>query len=467
MNHDTFFFFLLLSARVMLKSGAASARGGAVLLAFRACFLAAVAPQSFFLLAALTVLNFYLGHCLDLAAREGRVSSFFYPALFLNIFPLFFLKYGNFLSSGKTSDLLIPLGISFYTFSNLSYLIDISRGVSRAETHWGHFAAYSFFFPKLASGPIDRAVDFLPQLKQDLVRDETKYREGVQLLFIGLMKKFIVADALYLLVRPVFLSPKGYSAASLAATAVFARYYIYSDFSAYTDIARGSAKMLGLELSENFRKPFWSRSIVEFWQRWHISLSTWIRDYLYFPLISSPFSKLGNTFLILVSFVFLGLWHGATLNFVCYGVVNGLAIIATLKSKGLRSAWARKSGLDRFPLVQSFLQVMVVLLFVCATTILFMSKGILDALGIYGTIARGFLLGRGGGSSVPLMGSLKAFFLVVAMEGLAFANQKFLLLPKIASANYRVRWLVYLVFLMSLLVLGNTKESSRFLYFQY
>lgn len=229
--------------------------------------------------------------------------------------------------SPRLLNLLLPVGISFYTFQTLSYVIDVYRGDLPAEKHFGIYATYVSFFPQLVAGPIERSTNFLPQIKQEHVFDSANAHAGIRLIVWGLYKKIVIADNLALYVDIVYRDIRSFSGFSLVLAALFFILQVYCDFSAYTDIARGSAKLFGIELMENFKSPFWSTSVKELWGRWHISMSSWFRDYLYIPLGGSRVSNLRHCFNMVLTFIISGLWHGANWTFVIWGGLQGVAQI--------------------------------------------------------------------------------------------------------------------------------------------
>jgi alginate O-acetyltransferase complex protein AlgI len=223
---------------------------------------------------------------------------------------------------------LLPIGISFYTFEAISYVVDVYQGRARAERRLPHFLLFILFFPHLVAGPIVRGRDFMPQVARCKRFRWSRVQVGVQLILLGLVKKWIVADRMALFVDPVFADPGAFNATSLW-IAVFAyALQVYGDFSGYTDMALGSAHLFGYHLAPNFDRPFLSVNIAEFWRRWHISLSNWLRDYLFFPLGGSRGSNVRTCRNLLIIMTLGGLWHGAAWNPVLWGVLQGLLLIA-------------------------------------------------------------------------------------------------------------------------------------------
>ena len=236
-----------------------------------------------------------------------------------------------------TLKLLLPVGISFYTFQTLSYVIDVYRGDCPAEKNFGIYATFVSFFPQLVAGPIERTKNLLPQIREEHSFDYHQGIYGAKLILWGLFKKMVVADNLSIWADTVFNDIYAHEGSALLMAAFFFTLQIYCDFSGYSDIARGSAKLLGIELMENFRSPYFSSTIKEFWSRWHISLSTWFRDYVYIPLGGNRVRRGRHYLNLLLTFLASGLWHGANWTFVVWGGLHGILQI-TEDLLGLRPA---------------------------------------------------------------------------------------------------------------------------------
>ena len=227
-----------------------------------------------------------------------------------------------------TARLALPLGLSFWTFTLVSYLLDVRRGTIPAEPHPGRFAACVLFFPKLVAGPIERAGRLLPQLAAPEAFSCARASLGMRQIALGVFRKAVVADYLATFTDAAFASPGRFNSSALLLAALLYSLQIYNDFAGYSDIAIGSARLLGFELADNFRAPVFARSLKDFWARWHISLSTWFRDYVYIPLGGSRRGAWRTRLNLLAPFVLSGLWHGANLTFVAWGAIHGLAQIA-------------------------------------------------------------------------------------------------------------------------------------------
>jgi len=234
-------------------------------------------------------------------------------------------------------NIILPIGLSFHTFQSLSYVIEVYRGNQKAERHFGIYSLYVMFFPQLVAGPIERPQNLLHQFRERHSFDPERVRRGLQLAAWGLFKKVVIADRLSLLVNQVYSGPQVYAGIVLIVATVFFAFQIYCDFSGYSDIAIGCAEVLGFKLMTNFRRPYLSVSVAEFWQRWHISLSTWFRDYLYIPLGGNRGSFSRWQFNLLATFLVSGLWHGANWTYIAWGGINGFYLVVENLLKRVRS----------------------------------------------------------------------------------------------------------------------------------
>lgn len=314
-----------------------------------------------FLLAFSTVLDFYSGSIIHNTNDRIKKKMWMRLSIFINIGLLCYFKYLNFFIDSftqilttlnfevntKSLEIILPIGISFYTFHGVSYVMDIYYGRIPADKNIIDYSLFVSFFPLLVAGPIERATHLLPQLKR---RKEFNYQqavEGCRLILWGMFKKVVVADSLAPLVDAIFNNYQNESGVTLILGAVAFSFQVYGDFSGYTDIARGVSKLLGIELILNFNFPFFSKSIPEFWSRWHISLSSWLNDYVFTPIALSfrDYKKWGVFLAVFLTFTIAGLWHGANWNFVAYGMLNGLYFIPYIFSKkGIRSITSNKKS---------------------------------------------------------------------------------------------------------------------------
>jgi alginate O-acetyltransferase complex protein AlgI len=287
--------------------------------------------------------------------RGGVRKLYLICSLFANLGILFIFKYSGFfidtINAFSANDydviyLLLPMGISFYTFQTLSYTIDVYRKQRDPEYHLGYFALYVTFFPQLVAGPIERSDRLIPQLRKEQTFDYGRTVEGLQRMVWGFFKKVVIADNLAVAVNHVYGNVEEMSGLTLLIATGFFAYQIYCDFSGYSDIAIGSAKILGIDLMENFKRPYFSTSIKEFWSRWHISLSTWFRDYVYIPLGGSKKGSVRTYVNVLIVFLISGLWHGASWMFVIWGAIHGLYQLYEKATLNIRDRLWKSSKLD-------------------------------------------------------------------------------------------------------------------------
>ena len=271
--------------------------------------------------------------------RKKKKAVFICFAINLGI--LFFFKYFNFAlnslndilaifhihSIGRYLNFLLPVGISFYTFQALGYTIDVYRKDIKAEKNFINYALFVSFFPQLVAGPIERSDNLLPQIKSKKIFSYENLVRGLSLITWGYFLKLVIADRAAILVNSAFNSIENYSSSMLILVAILFTVQIYCDFYSYSIIAKGSAKILDIDLMDNFKEPFFSKSITEFWRRWHISLSSWFKDYLYIPLGGNRKGKLRQYFNFFIVFSVSGLWHGADMSFVVWGIIHGILII--------------------------------------------------------------------------------------------------------------------------------------------
>jgi alginate O-acetyltransferase complex protein AlgI len=288
-----------------------------------------------------TVLDYVIARSLETSSSPAWRRLLLVISLAANLGLLVFFKYANFFlrsvedalhAAGAAASLpvlrvILPIGISFYTFEAINYVVDVYRGKMKAERNLAHFMLFILFFPHLVAGPIVRSRDFLPQIRRPKRWSWPRFHLGVQYVILGLFKKLAIADRMALFADPIFGDPSHFSAGALWLATVAYALQVYCDFSGYTDLALGTAHMLGYKLAQNFNMPYLSPNIAEFWRRWHISLSSWLRDYLFIPLGGSRCGRWRTYRNLLLVMTLGGLWHGANWPFVIFGVIQGLMLI--------------------------------------------------------------------------------------------------------------------------------------------
>ena len=292
--------------------------------------------------------KFYMG-C-SLVANIGVLAVFKYYNFFLDNINLASLSlFGHYVPFHYLA-ILLPIGLSFHTFQAMSYTFEVYYGRQKAERHFGIYSLYVMFYPQLVAGPIERPQNVLPQLHTKHYFEYKNVRDGLILMLWGLFKKVVIADNLSVYVNMAYNDPGSKSGMTLLIASYFFAFQIYCDFSGYSDIAIGAAKVMGINLMENFRTPYISQSIREFWGRWHISLSTWFRDYLYIPLGGNRVSKMRWMLNLFLVFMISGIWHGANWTYVIWGSLHGLYLIVGILKDDL---FAKKKWVDAIPVALS------------------------------------------------------------------------------------------------------------------
>jgi alginate O-acetyltransferase complex protein AlgI len=310
----------------------------------------------------------------SIISNIGILCLFKYYGFFTGLLPGFMKAHLPLLN------IILPIGLSFHTFQALSYTIEVYRGNQKAERHFGIYALYVMFYPQLVAGPIERPQNMLHQFREKYEYNKEQVREGLMMMAWGLLKKIVIADRLALLVDSVYDHPAGQSSAAFIIATVLFAFQIYCDFSAYSEIAFGAAHVMGFKLMENFRSPYFSVNISEFWSRWHISLSSWFRDYVYIPLGGNR-AKTGRVYFNLF-FVFLlsGLWHGADWGFVIWGALHGMFLIF---------AMLRKRFLPNARTLPASLNMLIVFVLNCVAWIFFRSASLGKSVIVLKTLAKG------------------------------------------------------------------------------
>jgi alginate O-acetyltransferase complex protein AlgI len=352
-------------------------------------------------------------------------------------------------------------GLSFYSLSAISYLVDVYRGELAAERHFGRLLLYLAFFPKLLAGPIERARPFLEQLANPVAFSSARVVAGLQLILWGLFKKAVIADRLAAFVDTAYRQPAFASPADLVIATYFFAFQLYCDFSGYSDIAIGAARVLGFDLMENFRRPYLSASVAEFWsRRWHLSLATWFRDYVYVPLGGSRTSRLRHALNLMMVFLLSGAWHGANWTFVIWGGLNGLYVVASTALRRQRAADRPRAAIRAVRAIVTFHAVLL-------TWVFFRAASLSDAATIFERTAR----------AVPLLSRLLWVRLQDPAILLALGTIAVLVIVEIADEVRPVwdrlrerpmalRWAVYYALLAALVVLG-TWNLRQFVYMQF
>lgn len=410
---------------------------------------------------------------LSLVLNVGILITFKYLNFFNDIYASLLTFIGINTIADKFS-MILPVGLSFYTFQSLSYTFDVYRGDVKPEVHLGKYALFVSFFPTLISGPIQKSKEFLKKIDEVHLFDYVGIKRGVLLMLWGYFEKMVVADRLGILVNTVYSKPAGYHGLDSVLAGLFYTFQIYCDFAGYSNIALGAAEMLGFHLTENFRQPYFSKSIQEFWRRWHISLSTWFRDYLYFPLGGSRCSKFRHCLNLLIVFTICGLWHGASLTFLFWGMLHGFyQIIGLLLKPGKRKVWD-KLGIRSNSRGFKILQTAVTFLLTSFAWIFFRANTMEDAFLMIRNMLQ-FNTGDFWNGSIFQLGltqpefiaAVLGIFVVILMDLL---KRHIDLRTVLIRSNAIVRWTVYLTAVLVLVlfgIYGSGYSAQSFIYFQF
>lgn len=414
-----------------------------------------------------TVLDFFLGKKMgDLSTKKER-KPYLIISLVLNLGVLFTFKYYNFFADSSSvildwmnvnktiplSDLLLPVGISFYTFQTLSYSIDVYNNKIKPETHLGHFALFVSFFPQLVAGPIERFSSLSPQLKTNHKFNLEHIKNGFRLILYGLFIKMVIADNLSVYVDDVYADSKLFSSGSIITSMFFYSFQIYADFYGYSLIAIGTAKCLGISLMDNFRTPYLSKTISEFWQRWHISLSTWFKDYLYFPMGGSRVKKSKWMFNIFIVFLASGIWHGANWTFIFWGLLYALLYISETKL-------ALSNAIKTNKIVQILL-ILKTFIFVSIFWVFFRSQSISEAFDFFKYMAI-----NTGETFKTLDVDIFIWGLLLFFIGVDHFLSRERFDVFIQNKPFVFRWMIYTVFISGILIFSGV-EDYQFIYFQF
>lgn len=436
----------------------------------------------------ITAVSYFAARACE-SCRNKRIPV--YAAAVLCLALLFVFKYFNFFSGALNSlfsrlgvpfhpatlKLLLPVGISFYTFQALSYVIDVSRGKIRAENHFGAYAAFISFFPQLVAGPVERTENLLPQISSEKKFDCGRATYGLKLMAWGFFKKMVIADTFAAYADRVFNGLNSYSGLILVLAVFFFAIQIYCDFSGYSDIAVGTASLFGIDLMTNFKSPYFSQSIKEFWSRWHISLSSWFRDYVYIPLGGNRRSKSRTAFNLMTTFLLSGLWHGANWTFIVWGGVHGALQVAEkflLPQLRLPRLPEKNGGRPAGRLPRA-LKTASVFVLVCAAWIFFRARSLGEAAYVFRNMFAG--IGNPAGYLFSAIDSLRSigigkmklleaavFTLVLAVYDAC--SLKTDCIKKISALPLAARWCVYVAFVIAVLFLKSGTEA-QFVYFQF
>jgi len=433
-----------------------------------------------FLLIGSSLLNYYLGIWIAKTKDEKKRRLLLYIGFLQGLGGLIFFKYYNFFITSfadafsvfnihlnvHTLQLILPLGISFYTFRTISYLLDIDKNKIKPTTDWVVFFSYVCFFPGLISGPIDKAKLLIPQLEKKRVFDNTQITDGMRQILWGLFKKIVVADNCADIANQIFDNYTNLPASSLLLGALFYTLQLYADFSGYSDMALGFARLLGFNITKNFNFPFFAQNIADYWRRWHMSLTSWLTEYVFTPLSIKfrDYGKTGLALAIIINFTICGIWHGANWTYILFGFLHGCYFIPLI-IKGTMNKKSKRVKITVLPSFTEFKNILATFIIVMLTNIVFRADSIAHAADYFKHI---FSLSV---FSYPLftnrISALTALIfscILLLVEWLQRDKEHALQLNDVKIAPY-FRWGIYYVIGVIILWFGGTQDT--FIYFQF
>lgn len=469
--HFVFFFIVVTSLYFTLPH-----KFRWLLLLIASCyFYMAFVPVYILILGGTIVVDYFAGIWIE--RSEGRKrKAWLIASLFANIGVLAVFKYYNFLNDNLSAVLnsmgyenhiphlgiLLPIGLSFHTFQAMSYTIEVYRGNQKAERHFGIYSLYVMFYPQLVAGPIERPQNLLHQFREKHYFEYTRVVEGLKLMLWGLFMKLVIADRLAIYVDAVYNNADKHSSYSLMLATFFFAIQIYCDFAGYSSIAIGAAKVMGFKLMTNFNRPYFSRSVAEFWKRWHISLSTWFKDYLYISLGGNRVGVPRWYFNLFIVFLVSGLWHGANWTYVIWGALNGFYLVFAIVTEKWRKRADHLLYLDRLPRLHRVVQTGITIVLACFAWIFFRANSVEDAFLIIHKI-------------VEFKGSLffektTLFYCAIALGVLFLIEyvQEFYTHHRLPfKSNHKVVEYLGYAFLIILILMIGVFDGSQFIYFQF
>ena len=430
------------------------------------------------LIFASSIVDFKLGEKISISKKKNHKKMYLLSSLFFNLGLLGFFKYYNFFIenfkdaflffghslNSSTLNIILPVGISFYTFQTLSYTIDIYNKKISPSYNFISFAAFVSFFPQLVAGPIERASNLLPQFFNKRIFSYDFAVDGMRQILWGFFKKMVIADNCAIYANQIFGNYENLNSSTLVLGALFFTFQIYGDFSGYSDIAIGTSKLFGFNLKQNFAFPYFSRDIAEFWRRWHISLSTWFRDYLYIPIGGSRGNIINKTRNIFIIFIVSGFWHGANWTFILWGIVNALYFLPIMLSGKNRDNLNSISTEKFFPSLRETLQILKTFTLSIFAWIIFRSETINDAIGYIFKIFTEDVL------SFPefysMNDALNTIYLIIIMLIFEwFGRQDKHTLESLKNQNTTFRYTTYIFILI--LIAEFSGKQQEFIYFQF
>lgn len=458
------------------------------LLLASSCYFYMVFVPIYILILGFTIfIDYFAGILLE--QSNGKVRKWFLLAsLIANIGVLAVFKYYNFFNENLTLllhdfgyhnhvpylSILLPIGLSFHTFQAMSYTIEVYRGKQKAERNFGIYALYVMFYPQLVAGPIERPQNLLHQFYEKHNFDYLRVTDGLKLMVWGLFKKVVIADRLAIIVNRVYENPTEYIGIQLIIATIFFSFQIYCDFSGYSDIAIGAAQVMGFKLMTNFNRPYFSKSISEFWKRWHISLSTWFKDYLYLSLGGKRVSIPRWYFNLFVVFLVSGFWHGANWTFVIWGALHGFYLVSAIVTQKYRNLFKRTLGIKEKTFFDKIIRTGITFILVSFAWIFFRAENVSDACYIITHLFQGVSDNLDINSFRQNIFNLglnrKEFIIAVVsilfMEFIHFKQRNLKLRQKITELPTWIRWSIYYTVIFVIIIFGIFNKS-QFIYFQF
>ena len=434
-------------------------------------------PIYILILFVMILIDYFAGIYIEKTAEENRKGFFLIISIISTCLVLFVFKYYNFFTNNfisvasllhlnypfKILSIILPIGLSFHTFQSLSYVIEVYKGRQKAMHHFGIYALYVMFYPQLVAGPIERPQNLLHQFYERHEFVYERVRDGLKLMLWGFFKKMVIADRLLYYVSAVYGNVSQHNGVTLLLATVFFAFQIYCDFSGYSDIAIGSAKVMGFSLMQNFNRPYFAKNIAEFWKRWHISLSTWFRDYLYISLGGNRVSIPRWYVNLFITFLISGLWHGANWTYVVWGALNGLYLICSSATESFRGRITKAIGLTKHPRFHAYIKMIITFCLVCVGWVFFRAASLSDAC----LILKKIFFEPGplflGGFREIMYGVTGIIFLI----GFDFWSRGKHVDDFLSQQRLVVRWGVYIFMLLAILTTGVFSYTSQFIYFQF
>jgi len=447
------------------------------LIAASAFFYMYVKIDYIFLIIFIILANYWVGIQIEKSKTRNNKLIYLNLSLLINLGILIFFKYWNFLienifeilgwfhfdSQGPLPilNIVLPLGLSFYIFQTIGYTIDIYRGSIKAEKNIFRFSLFTLFFPKLLVGPIERANRFLPQLQKKIYFEKENIIEGGKRIARGLFKKLVVADRISIYHTAVITSLSDQSGSTILFATILYTFQIYADFSGYTDIALGTARLFGFDLMENFKQPLLAKNVSDFWRRWHISLSSWVNDYIFNPIALKRrnWSNWGVFYALLISFVVIGIWHGASWNYVLFGILQALALMYETLTKKARKKISKRIH----PSIYKYSSIFLTFLFVTFSLIIFQSATLSDAWSIINGIFsnHGELYYNSPSTLIFMLAGCGMMLLYDIQVEFKISQFSFL-----ANKNWGTQQACYALLLIYILIAG-VFDGGQFIYFAF